>query len=163
LQYVTIIANRLLFYRINNIVVLELNYSNSDSTRKKDEDEDDKKGIEGSKTNYSDKKNNPTNETKPIDPRFKRLLWYMIGSARGGINRARIIDFLTDNPSNANQLSNQLKLDYKTVIHHLNVLKKNSLVITDNEESYGATYFISPLMEKNYPAFVEIMDRIGKK
>ncbi|MBA2267301.1 MAG: winged helix-turn-helix transcriptional regulator [Nitrosopumilus sp.] len=103
------------------------------------------------------------NGEKPVDPRFKRLLWYLIGSTRGGINRAKIINFLNENPSNANQLSIQLKLEYKTVTHHLKVLNKNSLIITDNEDSYGATYFISPLMEKNHPAFEEIMDRIGKK
>ena len=100
---------------------------------------------------------------KPVDPRFKRLLWYLIASTRGGVNRAKIINFLSESPSNANQLSNQLKLDYKTIVHHLDVLKKNSLIVTDNEESYGATYFISPIIEKNYSAFEEIMVRIGKK
>jgi DNA-binding transcriptional ArsR family regulator len=98
-----------------------------------------------------------------IDPHFKRLLWYLIGSARGGINRAKIINFLNENPSNANQLSNQLKMDYKTIIHHLDVLKKNGLVVAENEESYGSTYFISPLLEKNYSVFEEIGDKIGKK
>jgi DNA-binding transcriptional ArsR family regulator len=102
-------------------------------------------------------------ERPPIDPHFKRLLWYLIGSARGGINRAKIINFLNENPSNANQLSNQLKMDYKTIIHHLDVLKKNGLVVAENEESYGATYFNSPLLEKNYTAFKEIGDKIGKK
>ncbi len=100
---------------------------------------------------------------KSVDPRFKRLLWYLIASTRGGVNRAKIINFLSENPSNANQLSHQLKLDYKTIVHHLDVLKKNSLIITENEESYGATYFISPLIEKNYLAFKEIMVTIGKK
>ena len=100
---------------------------------------------------------------KPVDPRFKRLLWYLIASTRGGVNRAKIINFLSESPSNANQLSNQLKLDYKTIVHHLDVLKKNGLIITENEESYGATYFISPIIEKNYSAFKEIMVRIGKK
>jgi hypothetical protein len=37
------------------------------------------------------------------------------------------------------------------------------LVITDNKNSYGATYFLTPLMEKNYASFKEIMVRIGKK
>ena len=109
------------------------------------------------------KKININEDKRPVDPRFKRLLWYLIGSTRGGINRAKIINFLTENPSNANQLSNQLKMDYKTIIHHLDVLKKNGLVVTENEESYGDTYFISPLLEKNYSAFSEIMDKIGKK
>jgi DNA-binding transcriptional ArsR family regulator len=56
-----------------------------------------------------------------------------------------------------------LKLDYKTVIHHLDVLSKNGLVITDNRESYGATYFLTPLLEKNYESLEDILAKIGKK
>jgi len=56
-----------------------------------------------------------------------------------------------------------LKLDYKTVVHHLEVLSKNGLVITDDKEVYGAIYFLTPLMEKNYQLCKEIMDKIGKK
>ena len=143
-----------------------MNLPDSDSNSNEDKDNRDN-GIGGYKSNNDNdntKNKKPTiSGEKPVDPRFKRLLWSMIVSTRGGINRAKIINFLTESPSNANQVSVQLKLDYKTVIHHLNVLKKNSLIVTDNEESYGATHFISPLMEKNYPAFKEIMDRIGKK
>jgi DNA-binding transcriptional ArsR family regulator len=98
-----------------------------------------------------------------FDPRFKRLLWYLIGSTKGGSNRARILKLINSHPSNANQISSELKLDYKTVIHHLEVLLKNGLVITDNRESYGATYFLTPLLEKNYESFKEILAKIGKK
>ena len=98
-----------------------------------------------------------------IDPRFKRLLWHLISSTRGGANRAKILDFINSNPTNANKIANELKLDYKTVIHHLRVLLENGLIITDNKDSYGATYFLTPLMEKNYPSLKEIMARIGKK
>ena len=141
-----------------------MNSPDSDSNNKKDTDNNEGR-IGGSESNNDNNKNKKPNinEEKPVDPRFKRLLWSMIVSTRGGINRAKVINFLVESPSNANQVSVQLKLDYKTVIHHLNVLKKNSLIVTDNEDAYGATYFISPLMEKNYSAFKEIMDRIGKK
>ncbi len=98
-----------------------------------------------------------------MDPRFKRVLWYLIASTRGGANRAKIIDLINNRPANANQIASELKLDYKTVLHHLKVLAENSLIITDNKESYGATYFLTPLMEKNYQSFQEIMARIGKK
>jgi hypothetical protein len=54
-------------------------------------------------------------------------------------------------------------VDYKTVVHHLKVLSENGLAITDNKESYGATYFLSPLMEKNYETLKEILGKIGKK
>ena len=98
-----------------------------------------------------------------IDPRFKRVLWYLIGSTKGGVNRAKIIDLVNSHPANANQIASELQLDYKTVIHHLRVLSDNGLIITDNKDSYGATYFLTPLMEKNYASFQEILVKIGKK
>lgn len=98
-----------------------------------------------------------------IDPRFSRLLWYLIASTRGGINRAKILELVNSQPSNANQIALELKIDYKTVAHHLDVLSKNALVITDNKDAYGATYFLTPLMQKNYPSFLEILYKIGKK
>ena len=98
-----------------------------------------------------------------IDLRFKRILWYLIASSRGGVNRAKIIDLVNLRPANANQITSELKLDYKTVLHHLKVLSENGLIVTDNKETYGAIYFLTPLMEKNYASFQEILVRIGKK
>ena len=98
-----------------------------------------------------------------IDLRFKRILWYLIASSRGGVNRAKIIDLVNLRPANANQIASELKLDYKTVLHHLKVLSENGLIVTDNKETYGAIYFLTPLMEKNYASFQEILVRIGKK
>jgi DNA-binding transcriptional ArsR family regulator len=98
-----------------------------------------------------------------IDPRFKRVLWYLIGSTKGGANRARILELINSHPANPNQISTELKLAYKTIIHHLSVLTENGLIITDNKESYGATYYLTPLMEKNYNSFMEILAKIGKK
>ncbi len=95
-----------------------------------------------------------------IDPRFKRVLWYLIGSTKGGVNRAKILEFVNTRPANANQIATELKLDYKTVMHHLKVLSENGLIITDNKDSYGATYFLTPLMEKNYPSFQTILAKI---
>jgi DNA-binding transcriptional ArsR family regulator len=95
-----------------------------------------------------------------IDPRFKRVLWYLIGSTKGGANRAKIIRLLNERPANPNQLSTALNLDYKTILHHLKILSENGLVITDEKDKYGATYFLTPLMENNYASFSEILDRI---
>jgi DNA-binding transcriptional ArsR family regulator len=88
-----------------------------------------------------------------IDPRFKRLLWYLIGSTKGGVNRAKILELINSRPTNANQIAEELLLDYKTVVHHLRVLSENGLIVTDNKESYGATYFLTPLMENNILSF----------
>ncbi|HEX2014701.1 MAG TPA: winged helix-turn-helix domain-containing protein [Nitrososphaera sp.] len=106
---------------------------------------------------------NGTSRGGYIDPRFKRVLWYLIGSTKGGANRAKIIDLINTRPANANQIASELGLDYKTVIHHLRVLTENGLIITDNKDSYGAIYFLTPLMEKNYPSLREILAKIGTK
>src|SRR5262249_17218535 len=94
---------------------------------------------------------------------FKRVLWYLIGSTKGGANRAKILELLNQTPANPNQLATQLNMDYKTVIHHLKVLSENGLVITENKESYGATYFLTPMMENNYASFSEILAKVKTK
>lgn len=98
-----------------------------------------------------------------FDPQVKRLLWYLIASTRGGINRVRIIELINSHPSNANQIAQELRLDYKTVVHHLDMLSRNGLVVTDTKGVYGATYFLSPLMEKNYRSLTEMLAKFGKK
>ncbi len=94
---------------------------------------------------------------------MKRLLWWLIAGTKGGINRAKIILILHERPYNANQLTERLKLDYKTVRHHLKVLKKNDIVTTAGSKSYGAMYFLSDLMEAHFEIFQEIWEQIGKK
>ena len=63
---------------------------------------------------------------------------------------------------NANQLSRELEMDYKTVRHHLNVLLKNHLIL-EVGQGYGAQYFQSPELEQNYEEFLKIWERIGRK
>lgn len=92
----------------------------------------------------------------------KRLLWWLLAGSSGGINRGRILDELFKQPHNANDLSNVLKLDYKTIRHHLSVMEKNNL-ITRTGSGYGQMYFPSDLIEKNKEIFVEIWSKIGKK
>ncbi len=53
-------------------------------------------------------------------------LWYVLTGTRGGTNRVRLLRALDKRPRNANQLADDLDLDYKTVRHHLDVLVENS-------------------------------------
>lgn len=87
---------------------------------------------------------------------FKRVLFYLIGNSKGGYNRARILKLINFHPANANQIACELKLHYRTVVHHLEVLSKYKLIIKDNKQSYGAVYFLTPLMEKNYHLFLDM-------
>jgi len=93
---------------------------------------------------------------------LKYLLGWLIAGTRGGVTRAQIIKALKEIPQNANQLANLLKLDYRTIRHHLKVLQKNR-IITSAGDRYGTTYFLSPEMEENYAVFEEIMNKIWKK
>jgi DNA-binding transcriptional ArsR family regulator len=93
---------------------------------------------------------------------LKYLLGWLIAGTRGGPTRAKIIEALKETPQNANQLATMLKMDYKTMRHHLEVLEKNK-IITSLGDRYGATYFLSQTMEDNYDVFEEIMKKIGKK
>jgi len=98
----------------------------------------------------------------PRSRSFRHLLHWLIAGSRGGVNRAKIIRILNDEPMNANQLTGMLEVDYRTVRHHLDVLEKNG-VITPMGERYGMMYFLSPEMEENYPVFEEILKRFGNK
>jgi DNA-binding transcriptional ArsR family regulator len=93
---------------------------------------------------------------------LKYLLGWLIAGTRGGTSRAKIIEILKETPQNANQLANQLGMDYRTIRHHLQVLEKNR-IITSAGEGYGTTYFLSPAMEENYALFEEILKKIWKK
>ena len=52
---------------------------------------------------------------------------------------------LNRRPYNANQLTQIAGLDYKTVRHHLDVLKKHRVITTTGEE-YGTMYFLTDSM-----------------
>lgn len=93
---------------------------------------------------------------------LKYLLGWLIAGTRGGVTRAKMIQALNETPQNANQLATLLKMDYRTMRHHLEVLQKNG-IITSAGSGYGTTYFLSPQMEKNYILFEEILDKIWKK
>ena len=93
---------------------------------------------------------------------LRHLLGWLIAGTRGGPTRARIIENLKETPQNANQLATSMKLDYKTVRHHLTVLEKNR-IISSIGDKYGASYFLSQMMEENYALFEEILNKLWKK
>jgi DNA-binding transcriptional ArsR family regulator len=92
----------------------------------------------------------------------KNLVWYLLAGTRGGETRAIILVALKKRPMNAHQLAKALKLDYKTIQHHLRVLLDNNLVTAINKGGYGAAYFVSPELESVWKDFREIWERIGK-
>lgn len=92
--------------------------------------------------------------------KFKMILWSIIGATRGGPNRARVLNLLMTESLNSHQIAKKLNLDHKTIRHHLKILTKNSLITKSSEESYGATYILTPIMQQNIELLKEIMTKM---
>lgn len=93
-------------------------------------------------------------------PVLDKRLWFLLAGTRGGINRARILRSLRDRPLNANDLAGRLHLDYKTVRHHLDVLRENDCIMTLGNEGYGLLYTLSPRLQNHFDDFEEIWRRL---
>ncbi len=77
-----------------------------------------------------------------------KLLCYLIEGTRGGKTRALILRHLAEKSYNTHQLAKTLKLDYKTIRHHLEVLSKHGM-ITGERDGYITFYFISKKIESD--------------
>lgn len=91
---------------------------------------------------------------------MRKLLWWLIAGSTGGPNRAKIIMALHGRPYNANQLSEELNLNYKTIRHHIKILEENNVITTAGKHKYGEMYFLTDKMEENYDTFQEIWKEI---
>lgn len=89
---------------------------------------------------------------------MKQLLGWLIAGTKGGKTRAHIIETLKESPQNSNQLATILKVNYKTIRHHVTILEKNKLIISAGDH-YSTAYFLSELMEENYVLFEEITSK----
>ncbi|WP_255190705.1 winged helix-turn-helix domain-containing protein [Natronobeatus ordinarius] len=88
------------------------------------------------------------------------VLWYLLASSRGGETRTRILRVLQERPRNANQLSEELDLDYTTVRHHLDVLMENN-VVQKGGDGYGAVYLFTDQVRSNWETVEEILDTVS--
>ena len=89
---------------------------------------------------------------------FDRLLWWLFAGSVGAQSRTLILFALKTHPSNAQQLAEQLKLDYTTVRHHLSVLEKNRILITEGGR-YGKVYFPTEMMELHWVNLEAILEK----
>jgi DNA-binding transcriptional ArsR family regulator len=87
------------------------------------------------------------------------VLWYVLTGTRGGENRVRLLRSVAERPRNANQLADELDLDYKTVRHHLDVLVENGIVEKSGEE-YGAVYLPTDQARAHWDTVEEIMEKV---
>jgi len=92
-------------------------------------------------------------------PETKTLFWLLFAGSKGSDNRIRIMSVLRKRPSNKNQLSTELGIDYKGIQHHMEVLEENNLVKKTGNH-YSMTYYVSELFTHNEIAFDEIRDKL---
>jgi predicted ArsR family transcriptional regulator len=90
---------------------------------------------------------------------MEKALWYLIAGTRGGENRARIIRLLNERPRNANQLAEQLDVEYNTVRHHLDTLEEHNIVEPGGSE-YGELYFLTDQFEHHHDEFEKITQNL---
>ena len=94
------------------------------------------------------------NNNRPV----KQLIGWLITGTKGGKTRAQIIKTLKESPQNSNQLATALKVNYKTIRHHISILEKNKLVLSAGGH-YSTAYFLTELMEENYGIFEEMASK----
>jgi len=87
------------------------------------------------------------------------VLWYVLASSRGGPTRVRILRAIEERPRNANQLAEELELDYTTVRHHLDVLMENN-VVRKTDEDYAAVYLFTDRARTHWETLQEVLDTV---
>ena len=90
---------------------------------------------------------------------MEKALWYLIAGSRGGENRARIIRILQQRPHNANELADELNVEYNTVRHHLEMLEDHG-VVEPGGTDYGELYFLTDQFEHHSEAFETILEHV---
>jgi len=83
-----------------------------------------------------------------------RLLYWLLAATKGGPTRVKILDTLKWKPMNLRQLAMEVKLDYKTVQGHIEMLVENGILYTP-KKGYGSVYFISPEWEESIDEFLK--------
>ncbi len=88
----------------------------------------------------------------------KELFTLLIGET-GGKTRMRILDAILLMPKNANQLAKQLKLDYKTITYHLDIICTHKFATT---ETFGKItfYYPSDKLIKRLDEYNEIRNKL---
>lgn len=85
------------------------------------------------------------------------VLWHLLASSRGGPTRVQIIRTLEERPRNANELAEELDVDYTTVRHHTKILVENN-VLRKSAEEYGALYLFTDQIRTHWDTVEEILD-----
>jgi predicted ArsR family transcriptional regulator len=91
---------------------------------------------------------------------MEKALWYLFAASRGGANRVRIVRELRERPRNANELAEELCVDYNTITHHMEMLEEHD-VVEPGEHDYGKLFFLTDRFEQHADTFEEITKRVS--
>jgi len=90
---------------------------------------------------------------------MEAVLWYVLTGTRGGANRVRLLQAIDERPRNANQLAEDLELDYTTIRHHLDVLIEND-VLKKSGDDYGAVYLPTERARHHWDTIETIVEEV---
>ncbi|HLC79174.1 MAG TPA: winged helix-turn-helix domain-containing protein [archaeon] len=91
---------------------------------------------------------------------FSKNVMYFLAATRGGPTRAKIMREIILRPMNANKLAQKLGVDYKTIVHHVGILRKNNWVI-GSSPGYGEVYSCAFSTDQKV-VFEQILSKLGK-
>ena len=80
----------------------------------------------------------------------------------GGRTRMKIIDEILIKPCNANQLSKRLKLDYKTITYHLDIICSHRYMTREKFEK-KTYYYPGDRLIKNIEEYIDIRKQIDNE
>ena len=83
----------------------------------------------------------------PTEKNMRRILAMHFAATKGGGTRFKIMMSLKSEPKNTNELSSELIMDYKTIQHHIRVLEKSGLIVSENAK-YSNDYMVSDMMNQ---------------
>ena len=89
-------------------------------------------------------------------------LYSMLMGSDGGRTRMKIIDEILIKPCNANQLSKRLKLDYKTITYHLDIICGHRYMTREKFEK-KTYYYPGDRLIKNIEEYIDIRKQIDNE
>lgn len=93
---------------------------------------------------------------------FEQTMYWLLSGSKGSVNRLKILSHLEKKPSNLNELSKAMNLNYKTTQHHIELLVENNL-LTTRGNNYGQVYFHSQALQSKHELFHALVSNLTEE